>query len=50
MAEPGSQGDVQTPVVMEGFLKLLHEPSESFLCGFQFERIRARGLGVMTSP
>ena len=50
MAEPGSLGDVQNQVVTEGSQKLSHEPSESFLCVFQFEDNRARGLGVMTSP
>ena len=37
MAEPGLQGDVQFQVVMEESQKLSHEPSESFLCVFQFE-------------
>ena len=37
MAEQGLQGDVQFQVVMEGSQKLSHEPSESFLCVFQFE-------------
>ncbi len=37
MAELGLQGDVQLQVAMGEFQKLSHEPSESFLCVFQFE-------------
>ena len=37
MAELGLQGDVLFQVAMGEFQKLSHEPSESFLCVFQFE-------------
>ena len=50
MAGLGLQGHVQFQDVVEESQKLSPEPSESFLCVFQFEGEPGSWSRVMTSP